>query len=763
MNVEELKKHFFDLVHPDLPNEWDVEESVESLVSMTQADLDAVFGQIAVIWPVSNSLCFSFLTQVGAALQCIGPDQLPDWVSETLDQYELSGLKAAQKFMHDVQGHFVCRLQGGSGLRFSEVEGRLLPYVRGLAKQNISLEQADKAGTDTATIFLPREMAIFSKEADNFLFYKLIASFQWGFMAQGSFLFSDDEKTVNPTVEGRLWLQEHFAKISVPQLLADIYHCLETLRVRGVLERELPGLMRDSRPLFKHFAGIVSGNDPGHNVFTSIHQLILGREIDEQDFFAAAALPLLRPGAGAQQSLSIAEELYAEVVSNGAGQHDDQPLPFQGKMQLERVAKACLKQREAKKHLFIESLATLLVSLPAADKDSTDSAEQKPEKILSSAPDTPEQAQTLIMQGTGKGEQEEPEEDDVVFVTINNEEIELGEELADLASEIRHDLGRIPEHYIASAAGRAGQGNAGLAQLVPQTGESLSAPVTYDEWDYRRAGFRRNWCIVTEKDIPVIRSTFIASTLDAYHGQIIKLRYQFEMLRSRERFVRRQRDGDDIDLDALVESLSDTVAGQPPSDRLFIRLQRDERDIAALFLVDMSNSTRGWVGKAIKESMVLICEAMESLGDRYAIYGFSGMRRLRCEIFPIKNFEQPYSDEVREKIGSISPREYTRMAPAIRHVSSILKGVDAKVRLLITLSDGKPEDYDDYKGEYAIEDTRHALIEAKMAGLHPFCITIDKHAHEYMAHMYGEVNYIFIDDVRKLPLRMPEIYRVLTS
>jgi nitric oxide reductase NorD protein len=139
------------------------------------------------------------------------------------------------------------------------------------------------------------------------------------------------------------------------------------------------------------------------------------------------------------------------------------------------------------------------------------------------------------------------------------------------------------------------------------------------------------------------------------------------------------------------------------------------------------------------------------------------MRRLRCEVFPIKNFDQSYNDEVREKIGSIAPREYTRMAPAIRHMTSVLKDVDAKVKLLITLSDGKPEDYDDYKGEYAIEDTRHALIEAKMAGLHPFCITIDQHAHEYMAHMYGEVNYIFIDDVRKLPVRMPEIYRVLTS
>jgi nitric oxide reductase NorD protein len=235
------------------------------------------------------------------------------------------------------------------------------------------------------------------------------------------------------------------------------------------------------------------------------------------------------------------------------------------------------------------------------------------------------------------------------------------------------------------------------------------------------------------------------------------------MMRTSDRFVRRQRDGDDIDLDALVESLADARAGRAQSDRLFIRLLRDERDIAVIFLVDMSNSTAGWVGNAIKESLVLMTEALEVLGDRYGIYGFSGMRRTRCEIFHVKDIAEPYGDVVRQRIGAIGPREYTRMGPAIRHATSLLGKTDARVRLLITLTDGKPEDYDDYKGEYAIEDTRHALLEAKSAGIHPFCITIDHQAHDYMDHLYGPVNYIFVNDVRKLPLRMPEIYRVLTT
>ena len=109
------------------------------------------------------------------------------------------------------------------------------------------------------------------------------------------------------------------------------------------------------------------------------------------------------------------------------------------------------------------------------------------------------------------------------------------------------------------------------------------------------------------------------------------------------------------------------------------------------------------------------------------------------------------------------PRDYTRMGPPIRHATRLLGASDAKVRLLVMLSDGRPEDYDEYKGDYAVEDTRHALIEAQAAGVHPFCITVDREARDYAAHLFGAVNYVVIDDPAKLPLRIPEIYRALTT
>jgi len=122
-----------------------------------------------------------------------------------------------------------------------------------------------------------------------------------------------------------------------------------------------------------------------------------------------------------------------------------------------------------------------------------------------------------------------------------------------------------------------------------------------------------------------------------------------------------------------------------------------------------------------------------------------------------------YGDEVRRRIASIVPREYTRMGPPIRHLTRLLRATDARLRLLITLSDGKPEDYDGYIDEYAIEDTRKALIEARGCGVHPFCINIDQKASAYLRHMYGEGNYVFVNTIENLPLKMADFYRVLTS
>ena len=346
-------------------------------------------------------------------------------------------------------------------------------------------------------------------------------------------------------------------------------------------------------------------------------------------------------------------------------------------------------------------------------------------------------------------------------VLINNKSVELPESIVELIKTIQNDLGSLPESYVSAAYGISGGGiNRGVGERDGE--QSVAEFCPYDEWDYRRQGYRKNWCSLRERELMGVQSDFILNTQKKYRAQLTFIKHQFELLQTQERFARRRRTGDDIDLDALIDSLGDQYAGLSPSENLFIELIRDQRSISTLFLVDMSNSTEGWVGQTIKEALLLLCEAIEIIGDDYGIYGFSGMRRMRSEVYRIKKITEPYGDRVKERIAAIGPKEYTRMGPPIRHMIKQFKGVDTKTRLLVILSDGKPEDYDDYKQRYAIEDTKKALAEAKGNGIHTFCITIDKEAHDYLEYLFGKSNYAFVPRIELLPSRLTEVYRLLT-
>jgi nitric oxide reductase NorD protein len=270
--------------------------------------------------------------------------------------------------------------------------------------------------------------------------------------------------------------------------------------------------------------------------------------------------------------------------------------------------------------------------------------------------------------------------------------------------------------------------------------------------------------VLRELDVHPGSPDFIDATLAKYAPQVALLRQTFEMLRGEDKVLKKQKNGDDYDLDAVISAYADMRSGRELPEWLLTRRYKAERDIAVMFMVDMSGSTKGWINEAEREALVMLCEALNVLGDRYAIYGFSGITRKRCEIYRVKRFDERYDDDVRRRIAGILPHDYTRMGVAIRHLTALLNTIDARTKLLITLSDGKPDDYsDNYRGEYGIEDTRQALIEAHRRAIHPFCITIDREARNYLPRMYGTVNYTVIDDVARLPLKVADIYRKLTT
>jgi nitric oxide reductase activation protein len=162
-----------------------------------------------------------------------------------------------------------------------------------------------------------------------------------------------------------------------------------------------------------------------------------------------------------------------------------------------------------------------------------------------------------------------------------------------------------------------------------------------------------------------------------------------------------------------------------------------------------------------REGLILLCEALEAIGDQYAIYGYSGQGRQAVDFVILKDFEDP-AGRAMPRIGGITPLQQNRDGAAIRHATRKLSARDARVRLLVLLSDGKPLD-DAYADEYALEDTKMALREARMRGIDPFCITVDREADDYLRRMYGDVQFVVIDRVAALPERLPRIYRRLTT
>jgi len=365
---------------------------------------------------------------------------------------------------------------------------------------------------------------------------------------------------------------------------------------------------------------------------------------------------------------------------------------------------------------------------------------------------------------------------DKVENTISNSMVQLEFEgnlvappqhVKELMSSIIVDFGDIPPEYLVAA----GPGEYDLSvfdrSINPNdvwkgTYHEEGAQL-YNEWNYKRQYYHKDWCVLREIEVQPVYDSFVEDTLEKYSKLLKSLRNTFEYMRGEDKLLKKQPHGDDIDIDALVEAFADVKSGMEMTNQLFTKMHKEERNVAVIFMVDMSGSTKGWINRAERESLILLAEVLEILQDRYAIYGFSGMTRKRCELYKIKAFDDEYNAETKARISNIQPQDYTRMGVFIRHVIRHFSEVEASTKLLITLSDGKPDDYDTYRGEYGVEDTRQALFEARRDGIHSFCITIDEEARDYLPHMYGAANYTVIDNVASLPMKVSDIYRRLTT
>jgi nitric oxide reductase NorD protein len=316
-------------------------------------------------------------------------------------------------------------------------------------------------------------------------------------------------------------------------------------------------------------------------------------------------------------------------------------------------------------------------------------------------------------------------------------------------------------------------------EVPEQDLETGEVAFNYDEWDRELVDHRVGWCRVVEKKVKHGERAFVDDTRERYRGLVSSIRHQFQLMKPEDLArVTNEIDGDDYDLNAVVDFFIDRRADGQQSDRIYTRRLRRRRDVAVSFLLDQSSSTARTIGRhplqpythpgrriieIEKEGLVLMSEALEAVGDRYSINGFTSEGRRNVKFYVLKDFAEHYSDEVMRRIGGITYQNNTRLGAAIRHAATKLSKQDARTRLLIVLSDGRPYDHDYGDARYAREDTREALRQAKTLGITPFCITIDRESESELRDLYGDVGYTIIDDVLSLPERLPGIYRRLTT
>jgi nitric oxide reductase NorD protein len=262
---------------------------------------------------------------------------------------------------------------------------------------------------------------------------------------------------------------------------------------------------------------------------------------------------------------------------------------------------------------------------------------------------------------------------------------------------------------------------------------------------------------------------WVDRTLAGYRSMLDMVRRRFEMLRAQRMRLRKQFEGEEIDLDAWIDGHADFRAGLPMAQAVYQTCRPVRRDMAIMLLIDISGSTDGWISadKRVidveREALLLVSVALEGMREPYAVLAFSGEGPHGVTVRPVKDFDERYGSEVARRIAALEPEHYTRAGAALRHATALLMRQPARHRLLLLLSDGKPNDIDDYEGRYGVEDMRQAVTEARLQGIQPFCLTIDRQAANYLPAVFGAHHYALLPRPELLPTVLLEWMKRLVA
>jgi len=770
-------------------------------------------------WAVS----FRYLLGLPRIVREVPSGKLSPWLEEGLSLIKRSAPAAMAYYGLESQRSRGKMQDLSSAVFFSEVARPLKLFVQALTGKSLGLRPLREITkriqhpfgplpcTDGEAIFLPEVVRDFASSALNFSAFKLATAHQAGYLEFGTFAFKlSSVHDLFPPEVLRACLQGIFDKgKNVPALEAffhlfpkkelarDLFHFLEGARVDQCLRREYAGLRNEmdlllgmamegrppirSLPLQEAFLELILRitvlGEPGENLpwptclyledLSSVAKSLLGKGATVADAARAtvilyrwlAALPNilffgLQQDARGEFSPALPGSVFEvkgmhwapRAVQGERPYSSPIPLPHRGQLHPELV----------QKKLRVREIQGLLDGM---------------EKGI---PLSPETLRELLEKGLEVEVQTGPGGEENGFQGLFLTDLEG---LKKTALHSHTDVERAKKELKSEMQSL-------LGEIGDDGGEGI---FYYDEWDYLIGDYRVNWCRLEEKGMENGSTAFVSETLKSHADLVAQVRRQFQMLKP-ERFkkIPQLERGEEIDLNAAIEASVDRRAGRSPSEKIYIERNRKERDFSTLFLLDMSASTDERANgknrepgpsllqqeekKVIdieRETLVVMAEALKEIGDEYAIFGFSGYGRKNVEFYAIKDFSERYGEEVQGRIEVIKPQRSTRMGPAIRHAVEKIASREPRIKNLILISDGYPQDYDygeDRAGkEYALQDTMMALGEAARKNIHTFCVTVDRAGHDYLRKMCQPSRYLVIEEAEALPRELPKIYRTLTT
>ena len=811
-------------------------ESATSLARLRQEDQTIVMERAEDLADTSAEAVGAFLRTAPDVLQRISPAQLDTWYHQGVEflKENADGGVAYFKLESARAENLLDTLS--SSIELEKVSGILGMYARALAATSVELKPVtdlthrnigwvsmELATTDGSSVFLPPTVDSHETKAENFSWLKVVTTHQVGHLEFGSFefefntpseRFNDLRQQVAEglgAAPGATDVASFFDMFPIRALAADVFSVVEDARV----DHDLTGRYRGLAPhFFQVQQEALDARPPiqGMPAQQAMVELLIRMSLHET---ADATIPL--PFRAQAEELAA---LLRQVQDHEANVEDAAEAALRvyhliSQIPNEMIAPDDWEQADLRDTSFtepdVEDIIRNLQTQAEEQQQEEGEGYESPDDVEYRGDFKPEMVQMLAkMRG-----QTSPTDESSADAAQGISQEELEQMLRD-STEVEFgddaEMQTVAANMMKEAGADAPQNPAGHGyNQIPHSDEEGGPlePVeprsfVYDEWDFRANDYRPRWCIVQERIGVAGEPQFFLETLQQHAGLMDQIRRQFESVRPEiYRKIKRLPEGEDIDFDAGIEALIDLRSRRTPDERIYWRRNNDERDVAVVFLLDMSASTAEAVEEGTregdwnvpgdpvaytawlrarrgetsrrpykriidveKESMVLLMMALENIGDRYGVYGFSGFGRENVEFYVIKEIEERLTDRVKRRLDKVAPLHATRMGPAIRHAAAKLDLVDAKTKFLFVVSDGRPQDRgysrEGVEKEYAVQDTRMALLEAKQKDITPFCLTVDRNGHDYLRTMAGDLGYEVLPDIMELPRRLPQLYKKIT-